>query len=1565
MIKIKCFIIGQGSLFKQCVEFLQTHQGVEILGIISPDNKIRDWALTQEFEYADTLERMLPTMHGYKFDYLFSIVNHQIIPESILKLPRKCAINYHDSLLPGYAGIHATSWALLNSEEMHGVTWHVISKGIDTGDILKQAQISIVENETTISLNVKCYEAALLTFESLILDVLSNSILEAPQDLSKRTYFGLYQKPLANAILDFNSPAESIKNTHDATLFGEQYVNAFTRSKILIGERIFIPQEIEICCECSYQPPGKIIELSRNYIRVATKTNDIVIKGIVDLYNHPQDFAQLKRSKIINNEKLLPILNVEMQQKIKDEAEVTSRHEKFWVNCLENLTVAQTPLPITSKISEHYSLVQTQTLANDAVSSRSELETLCSILIYLFRINNYQVVSLTYSNDKIIESNRCLNKSLPMTTCFTPDDNFNNVMRNVTALLESYESKPGFLNDICIRYPTLRNKTVYSQLGLYFGDIHKLEGNNIGSPYILVFNNNKMSIYTKYIALTPIQIERVNYIVKGCEHVIEENRITQTSPIKNMQVITEQERKLLLEIWNNHSVEPPLTSSLISLFYKNVDAYPEHVAVKYGNASLTYMELDQQSNQLAAYLRGKHHVISQSYVPIYFNVGLNMLLTILAIVKLGAIYVPIKKDMPATRIQTILQDCSAEFLVSDTQSVYNIDTQDIKYVDLSVAKKEISVESADRVLSEISNEDLLYVIYTSGTTGVPKGVQIQHNHLQNLLCSANKYFDFKIGDKWSIFHSYAFDFSVWEMWGALSNGGIAVLISEDTIHSPMEFVKLTLREGLTILNLTPQAFKLFSEYVIEHRLRDLLALRYVIFGGEALDNKALNKWFAYMSEDKPKMINMYGITETTIHTTFCTITKNLANKHRHIPIGRPLPHLSVYILDKYKNFMPIGIQGEAYICGDSIAKGYLQRDDLTEDKFPFIDIDGQSIRAYRSGDSLKWSESGSLEYCGRIDNQVKIRGYRIELSSIENAMLQHDDIMQCVVMSKKIKDNYGLFAYVVQNVSSQLSVEEIKAFLSNLLPNYMVPSRIILMEAMPLTSNWKIDKKLLPEPRMIGRNNLTTKYEAPSTLTEERLCGIWKNILNIDDIGVVDDFFLLGGDSLSVTRVVLDIREKFNLDMALNSFFAKPTVKQLAVIIDGYQNKNVNLYEDEDVLIANDIKLLDNLSMNLEDDDMANDYLLTGANGFLGIHLLHKLLEHTTVNIYCLIRANSKMNARNRLARAAKQYMNNFGWLDNNRIKILVGDIAFDQLGLSHPEYNELSANVGVILHNAAYVHHIYNYDVLRDVNVKGTVNIVKCATNIKRKRIIYVSTLSTLCEKNQFGEYTEDYPRSEISHSDLSGGYAKSKWVSEFLMKKATEQGVTTTIYRLGWVLGRSDNGCMAYRNNHFISLLKSSVQLGVAPDWQRQFNIFPVDILSDFMIKSVLKSSEVENKVFNIVNPNGILWTQLIGHLNTLGFNVNIIAEQTWLKEYVKNLTNDNALYPLLPLYISKNKRGTQNDIENIRTESTTSLFKTLNCQYPKITYDIVDRYIKFLTSMKYLAQPTLERKQKIKAA
>ncbi|HEX6037441.1 amino acid adenylation domain-containing protein, partial [Longimicrobium sp.] len=586
--------------------------------------------------------------------------------------------------------------------------------------------------------------------------------------------------------------------------------------------------------------------------------------------------------------------------------------------------------------------------------------------------------------------------------------------------------------------------------------------------------------------------------------VLEQMVADETRPVTRLALMPRGERAQVVEAWNRTEAFPD-GPCIHERFERQAARTPGAVALVHEGARLTYGELNARANRLAHHLRGLG-VGPDVRVGLCVERGLEMMVGLLAVLKAGGAYVPLDPDYPAERLAYMLADSAPAAVLTEGALRDRVAGTDAPVLVLDEAAPAWAhAPAADPERAGLTPDHVAYVIYTSGSTGRPKGVLVPHGNVARLFSATDAWFGFGETDVWTLFHSVAFDFSVWEMWGALLYGGRLVVVPGATARNPEAFYRLVCEQGVTVLNQTPSAFHAFMNAQVSvggaHRLR------YVVFGGEALDVPGLRPWFDRNGDDAPRLVNMYGITETTVHVTYRPLTEADVFGGSGSPIGRAIPDLRLYVLDPARRPVPVGVPGELYVGGAGVARGYLNRPELTAERF--VDDPFAPGRLYRTGDRVRWLADGTLEYLGRLDEQVKIRGFRIELGEIEARLAEHPEVREAVVLAREdVPGEKRLVAYVV----GEAEADALRARLRQSLPEYMVPAAFVPLDALPLTANGKLDRKALPAPE--GDAYARAGYEAPLGEVEAALAEIWGEVLGLERVGRWDHFFELGGHSL-------------------------------------------------------------------------------------------------------------------------------------------------------------------------------------------------------------------------------------------------------------------------------------------------------------------------------------------------------------------------------------------------------------------------------------------------------------------
>ncbi|GAA4834627.1 amino acid adenylation domain-containing protein [Kitasatospora terrestris] len=618
--------------------------------------------------------------------------------------------------------------------------------------------------------------------------------------------------------------------------------------------------------------------------------------------------------------------------------------------------------------------------------------------------------------------------------------------------------------------------------------------------------------------------------------------------ILDVEALAPDEREQLLTTWNAVALEPS-AATLVDLFEAQAARRAGAIAVTAGEERLGYAELDARANRLARHLVA-HGVGPEQLVAVVLERSVDLAVAILAVLKAGGAYLPIDPDYPAERIARLIEEGRPLLAVTNTVAARHLPgPQGLRRITLDHPETRSALDARDPApltdaerRARLRPEHPAYVIYTSGSTGRPKGVVIPHRNVVALLRATEDAFAFDDRDVWSWFHSYAFDVSVFEMWGALAHGGRLVTVPFDVSRSPRAFLDLLADEGVTVLSQTPSAFyPLIRE---DARRGRELALRTVVLAGEALDLGRLGDWYDRHPDDAVTLVNMYGITETTVHSTRLALDRaTAAAAAGRSPVGRPLPGLRMFVLDERLRPAPIGVTGELYLAGPQVARGYLGRPGLTSERFVACPFGPDGERMYRSGDLARWTASGRLEYLGRADDQVKIRGFRIEPGEIQAVLTADPDAAQsAVVVREDTPGDRRLVAYAVPS-RPDVTADRLRGSLQDRLPQYMVPE-VILLDALPLTRNGKLDRRALPARAGAGDDPRT-----PRTRVEEELLRYFAEALGVPEVGIDDNFFNLGGHSLLAVRLldrIKGIAGTGTATLSIRDLYRWPTVARLA-----------------------------------------------------------------------------------------------------------------------------------------------------------------------------------------------------------------------------------------------------------------------------------------------------------------------------------------------------------------------------------------------------------------------------------
>ncbi|WP_242313819.1 non-ribosomal peptide synthetase [Bacillus cereus group sp. BfR-BA-01355] len=996
--------------------------------------------------------------------------------------------------------------------------------------------------------------------------------------------------------------------------------------------------------------------------------------------------------------------------------------------------------------------------------------------------------------------------------------------------------------------------------------------------------------------------ESINRFTQNLLTILEAFIHQRTVTYENLSFLSQEEESLYKKV--NHTERPyPYFQNIQEQFYMQVDRQSNRIAVATETESLTYRQLNMSSNQVAQHLLEKG-IKRGDKVAIFLDRSMNSIVSMLGILKAGAAYIPIDVKYPEDRINYIVRDSEACRIITSNKFKSHLNVSDYK---VSIIEDIYRTTINDDVKMLNKPDDLAYVIYTSGSTGKPKGTLLTHKGVLNLVEWRNEVFQISPNDKVTQFYSHSFDSSVSEIFSTLLNGAELYVLSDEQRYSTVAYAQAIQETQATISDLPTVFFNELSTSLTKLDSEKIRSLRFIIMGGEAASTNAIRSW-QNTFKNQVQLVNEYGPTEATVSAMyyFIPVLEGDNNLLGSIPIGIPISNTKVHILNSYMQHCPVGVMGELYIESLGLAQGYWKQEEKTKQAFisnPFSE--DNSKRLYRTGDLARWLPNGNIEFMGRKDKQVKIRGHRIELGEIEDAMLQLEGISQAVVT--QTKDGMLLQAYYKTVDGIGIEKNKLALHLSNVLPEYMVPKYYSHVLEIPITANGKIDFEKLPKIEFDHEKNDECKLK-PQTKVQKNIAKIWSEVLNVKSIGLKDDFFNLGGHSLKVMPALVKLKPLYP-NLKIQDFFKYRTIEKLASHIEEMEdmsfkkekNMNVACRENE----TKTTPVYETTKLEECELDMVNypkAVFLTGATGYLGAHILERVLQLPSTTIYCLVRKNEDQVIGARLKERMEFY---FGkeilQKLKERVELIEGDLSLMNLGLDSKQLDYLKNRVESIIHCGGEVRHYGEREHFQKVNVQSTKYLLELAKNTNA-RFHYISTLSVVGQAESDPKEFEFFESNFDRGQNLDNLYLESKFQGEKMVREAMEKGVRATIYRVGNLVGNSKTGKFQYNinENAFYRLLKGICLSSIAPDVNTYVDLTPVDYGSLAITELSYKANTV-NKTMHICNPHQLKWDQFINSLQAFGYDILLMKQEKYIEKFFyTNLTTDEqkALELIMPL-------------------------------------------------------------------
>ena len=1028
-------------------------------------------------------------------------------------------------------------------------------------------------------------------------------------------------------------------------------------------------------------------------------------------------------------------------------------------------------------------------------------------------------------------------------------------------------------------------------------------------------------------------IELVKNIVNGLE-----------TKISDLDILNNTEKNQIIKSFNFIDTNFPMENNLVDIFKNIVKENSNNVAVEFNGKNITYKELDNKSNSLALLLVD-NGIKKGDIINVYLNRSIELIISIWAILKIGAIYMPLCSETPKNRLDYIIQNSHTSVVITNSNLKSNLNSNIKKII---IDNFEELKNNEKTITENIDTNDIAYIIYTSGSTGNPKGVQIKHSNLINFIYAFNNYYKNNISNKDTFLAStnISFDVSIWEIFLPLLNGAKLVLYNEEVIHDIINYTNYIKNNKITGLYIPPNILN--EVYMILKN--EKVYIEKLLVGVESIRKSTLNQYFNL--NPNIIIINGYGPTETTICTT--AFNYEYDNKDNNfVSIGKPLYNNNIYILDKDKKLQPIGVPGEIYVTGAGVGNGYIGL--VEKNNYMPNTIDTSSKYLYKTGDFAKWNQNGTINFIGRKDSQIKISGHRIELEEIENKIQEFPNINRAMVLAQTDTNNRKyLIAYIT--VKDKISINKLKEHLRKFLPKYMLPNYFEILDEFPCNSNGKIDKKLLPTPNI---ENIKNDFVPPRNELDEKILKIFESLLNVSSIGITDNFFELGGDSLLAINLQIELM-KFTEGISYADIFLNPTVQEITDKINNINNIVESLTDTVDLLNCNTyIQNYTKIPSSINKKSVGN-ILLTGSTGYLGIHVLEEFLKNEKGNVYCLLRPEKGISLEKKLLNKLHYYFDNkLDELFNKRIFIIKGDISLANIGLSNEDYEMINNNTSAIINCAAKVSHFGKYELYKKINVDGVQNLIDFCKN-NSKTLYHVSTISISGNKiNENTDNSLNIPIDKFKENNffinqlLDNVYVKSKFQAEKLILSEINNGLDAYILRIGNLMGRYSDGHFQQNieENAYINRLLSFIRIRNIPKYftEHGLEFTPVDYCSRAIIK-LLTHNQPNNRIFHLYDDKIILVKDFLKIFEKNYYKINIISDSEF-KNIIDSMIKSNISSSNLNGIVSDfDKNGKLNYEKEIETscEFSNKYLESLNFNWPNINEEYITKFLKFLNNI-----------------
>ncbi len=985
-----------------------------------------------------------------------------------------------------------------------------------------------------------------------------------------------------------------------------------------------------------------------------------------------------------------------------------------------------------------------------------------------------------------------------------------------------------------------------------------------------------------------------------------------------LDILAPEERRQLLVDWNDTGAPAP-PATFPALFETQAALRPETTALVTPHLELSYADLNRRANRLAHLLIGRG-VGPEQIVAVALPRSVEMIVAVLAVLKTGGAYLPVDPHYPTDRIAFLLEDANPSYVITRSEIAHTLrSAAPLLLLDRAETAAELAGQpqrnpvDADRT-APLALANTAYVIYTSGSTGKPKAVLVSHAGIADLAATQSEGFAITAEARVLQCSSPSFDASVMELLMAFANSAALVLPPPGIIMAGELMGDILHDQRISHALIPPTALASLTA-------RDFPALRTLIVGGEACPPDLVSHWSAGR-----RMVNAYGPTEIT---ACATMSSPLVDAEIP-PIGRPVRNAKLYVLDPGLRPVPIGVPGELYIAGPGLARGYLNRPGLTAERFVANPFGPAGNRMYRTGDIVRWRADGNLIFLGRADHQVKIRGFRVEPGEIEAALVVHPEIAQTAVIAREDRPgDKRLVAYVVPALGRHPSPAALRQHLLGLVPEHMVPSAFVPLSALPVTSNGKLDREALPAPD--PDTMATTAKRGPRTPTEAMLCALFAETLGLSAVDIDSSFFELGGHSLLAIRLGRRIRDEISPAFPIAGVYTHPVVRNLAILIDGGEASDAGPDLSRDIILPSHVR-----GSGACSPAAATRVFLTGATGFVGTHLLVSLLRETDARIFCHVRARDAQSGRLRLRQALQQRKLLAHW-DNERIEILLGDLAAPDLGLDEAGISAVRDECDAIYHCGAQVDFLHSYESLKPANVDSVLTLLDWTARGTPKRLHQISTLGIVDPSYGACSITEQTDLG--SWKGLAGGYSQSKWVSDTLARYAQAAGLPVSIYRLGSVTGDHVHA-ICNETDLIWRVAVICAELQAIPDVELALNMTPVDDVARAIVH-LGSSDRSEGQVYHMLPRHSLTLLDLGPVFSRLGLRLDAMPVEDWMELARARLArrHDDSLAAVIAILEKHDAASARPEICFAFTEAQ---LEAVNARIRPVTTTLFERYL-----------------------